>query len=59
MGASSFMKYTATKDGIKTGSIDRYTCCCHPRSWGLKKGLRRTRRRFSKKIILEELATEP
>lgn len=31
-------------------------CVCHPRAWGLKKGLRRARRRVGREIIRRELA---
>ena len=37
-------------------SLNRGKCACHPPAWGLKKGLRRGRRRFSKIIIEREIS---
>jgi hypothetical protein len=38
-------------------SLGRFnTCSCHPVQWGLKKGLRRGRRRLDKQVISEELS---
>lgn len=31
------------------------TCSCHPRQWGLKKGLRRARRRFDREAVVINL----
>jgi hypothetical protein len=37
--------------------LTRYDrCVCHPRAWGLKKGLRRARRRLGREIVRRELA---
>jgi hypothetical protein len=33
-------------------------CVCHPRAWGLKKGLRRARRRVGREMIRQELRSE-
>jgi len=38
-----------------THSLARYSKPGHPCQWGLKKGLRRGRRRLDKLIIVEEL----
>jgi len=59
MSASHFVGQ-ASRTQMKThGHLNRGYCCCHPPAWGLKKGLRRGRRRLSKALIEEALqATE-
>jgi len=47
----------ARRPGMGGKGLSRYNhCSCHPRQWGLKKGLRRARRRLGKEIIREERA---
>lgn len=56
MGAGRFVKL-AEKPGMKNawGSLSRGDCCsCHPRAWGLKKGLRRARRRLDGETVLSD-----
>lgn len=56
MGAGRFLKQ-AEHGGNPTGSLARYnTCSCHPVQWGMKKGLRRARRRYERGLIESELA---
>lgn len=39
-------------------SLSRFNrCTCHPQQWGLKKGLRRGRRRLDRLVIEEQLST--
>jgi len=48
------MMSQAAKAAMQSKGLRRYdTCSCHPRSWGLKKGLRRARRRLGRLIIRE------
>ena len=58
MGAGKFVDQARLKPGL-TGSKSlarRWnTCSCHPRQYGLKKGLRRGRRRLDRLVIQEEL----
>ena len=48
----------ASKDAMQSEGLKRFdTCVCHPRAWGLKKGLRRARRRYGRIVIRVEVAT--
>jgi len=41
-------------------SLSRFNrCMCHPQQWGMKKGLRRGRRRLDKLVIAEQLRECP
>lgn len=57
--ASQFSKHQIEKSGMgnEYGSLARFhnRCCCHPQEYGLKKGLRRARRRADKEIVEREL----
>ena len=56
MGAGRFVKEANRTAAIPSEGFARYDrCVCHPRSWGLKKGLRRARRRLGCEIIRQEL----
>lgn len=49
----------AARSAMQSKTLRHFdTCTCHPRSWGLKKGLRRARRRLDRILVREELATE-
>lgn len=59
MGAKRFVKEAIRTSGMPSEGLTRYDrCVCHPRAWGLKKGLRRARRRVSLKIIRQALRGE-
>jgi len=47
------MMSQAAKAAMQSKELSYDTCSCHPRSWGLKKGLRRARRRLGRLIIRE------
>lgn len=62
MGANRHSKQAARNEGgtggrgegmVSRGLSRQDTCSCHPRAWGLKKGLRRARRRRSRAVIRE------
>lgn len=54
MSARSYV-IKACREGNPQGSLARYnTCCCHPVQWGLKKGLRRARRRHDREVVQRE-----
>lgn len=62
MATRSDIKKRARRNGMQRGSKKRgkslarqNTCSCHPEQWGLKKGLRRARRRVDKEIVASEL----
>jgi hypothetical protein len=55
MSAGRFV-IKARREGAPRGSLNRGICCCHPRAWGAKKGLRRARRRVDKEIVRRELS---
>lgn len=60
MGAGRFVEEARRPGLTGTKSLARRnTCVCHPRQWGLKKGLRRGRRRLGKLIIREALQDLP
>jgi hypothetical protein len=44
----------AARSAMQSKGLKRFdTCSCHPRSWGLKKKLRRARRRLGCLVIRE------
>jgi hypothetical protein len=51
------MQRGAPKKRRKT-LADENLCTCHPKSYGLKKGLRRARRRTEPVVIRSELESE-
>lgn len=59
MGAGGFIKQQLAggldriEGMISKGLARDNHCSCHPRQWGLKKGLRRARRRYDKEVIAE------
>lgn len=56
MGAGGYVTKAKRVQGVGSRSLHRFdTCSCHPKAWGLKKGLRRARRRLGKQIIQDEL----
>jgi hypothetical protein len=59
MGAGGFVKKAKRTSAVGSkglsGQHDR--CSCHPQAWGLKKGLRRARRRVDKEVIRDEVET--
>jgi hypothetical protein len=54
MGAGRFVKQASRTGMLSKGLGRNDRCSCHPRAYGLKKGLRRGRRRFSKELIRKE-----
>lgn len=57
MGAGGYVTKAKRMRGVGSRSLGRFdTCSCHPKAWGLKKGLRRARRRLGKQVIKDELA---
>lgn len=57
MSASRFVTQASRTGAMPSESLTKHDrCVCHPRAWGLKKGLRRGRRRFEKDLIRKELA---
>jgi hypothetical protein len=56
MGAGKFIPEATRTGAVTSKGLTQYDrCCCHPRAWGLKKGLRRARRRVGLAIIRREL----
>lgn len=55
MGAGGYAKQ-ARWGGNPRGSLARAhnSCSCHPKEWGMKKGLRRARRRVDKEIVAQD-----
>lgn len=54
MSAGGYVR-KARKAGNPQGSLARYnTCSCHPCEYGMKKGLRRARRRVDKEIVAQD-----
>lgn len=57
MGAGGYVTKAKRIRSVGSRGLGRFdTCSCHPKAWGLKKGLRRARRRLGKQIIKDELA---
>lgn len=58
MATRSSFKHIVTKTGVgnEHGSLIRFwnRYSCHPQEYGLKKGLRRARRRLDKEIVTVE-----
>lgn len=58
MAVRSSITRKARKSGMGNhhGSLARSnnTCSCHPKEYGLKKGLRRARRRVDKEIVAQD-----
>lgn len=55
MGAGKFVVEAARTSAMPSHGLTRHDrCVCHPRAWGLKKGLRRARRRVDKMIVQRE-----
>ncbi len=55
MGAKHFV-IKAKREANPQGSLARHNhCTCHPKEWGLKKGLRRARRRLDHEIVVLSL----
>jgi hypothetical protein len=56
MSAARSVTLARLKNGMGNyyGSLARFQnrCSCHPREWGLKKGLRRARRRLDHEIVI-------
>lgn len=54
MATSGMIKGRAQRPGMgRKFALSRLnTCTCHPCQWGLKKGLRRARRRLDKDIVV-------
>jgi hypothetical protein len=57
MSASRFVTEASRTGAMPSEGFTRYDHCGSHRAWGLKKGLRRGRRRFEKDLIRKELAT--
>ncbi len=56
MSARHYVIAVQLSNFIPSKGLTRYDhCCCHPRAWGCKKGLRRARRRVGRDIIRQEL----
>lgn len=56
MSAGHFVKQAQRSGMGRKFALSRTnTCSCHPREWGLKKGLRRGRRRLDHEIVLLSL----
>jgi hypothetical protein len=56
MGAGHFVEQAKRSGGMQNWrGWPKTHCCCHPPQWGLKKGLRRGRRRLDKLIISQEM----
>lgn len=56
MGAGKFIPEASRTSAMPSKGLAQYDrCCCHPRAYGLKKGLRRARRRVGIAIIRREL----
>ncbi len=63
MATRTEIKNRAQKSGMQRGSdkwgrktlSENSACSCHPKQYGLKKGLRRARRRFEKDLCREEI----
>ena len=56
MSAAWFVKKAERTTSMPSRGLRRGNhCVCHPREWGLKKGLRRARRRFGRDLIRNEL----
>ena len=56
MSAKLNVNEATRTNAMPSKGFSRYDrCSCHPRAWGLKKGLRRARRRVGKDIIRQEL----
>jgi hypothetical protein len=56
MSARRYIIEASRTSAMPSRSLARFdTCSCHPRGWGMKKGLRRARRRVSKELIRSEL----
>jgi hypothetical protein len=61
MATRTIIKAKAQKSGMTRGSTkwrsrtlaSENTCSCHPKQYGLKKGLRRARRRVDKVLVRE------
>ena len=52
MSAGKFVKQAARSGHVPSKGLTRYDhCTCHPRAWGLKKGLRRARRRLGRDLV--------
>jgi hypothetical protein len=46
----------ASRTAMQSKGLKRFdTCSCHPCAWGLKKGLRRARRRYDRLAIREQM----
>lgn len=57
MGAGLRVTEATRTDAMPSEGLTRYDrCVCHPRAYGLKKGLRRARRRVGLALIRKELA---
>jgi hypothetical protein len=58
MSAKHFVIQATRTGHIPSEGINHHgRCCCHPRAWGAKKGLRRARRRVDKQVIRNELTS--
>ncbi len=56
MGAGTFIRKAERTDAMPSRGLSRFDhCTCHPRAYGLKKGLRRARRRLGQSIIRKEV----
>ena len=60
MGAGGYLKQaerkTTGREPMRSEGLTKHDrCVCHPRAWGLKKGLRRGRRRLAKVLISRDL----
>jgi len=57
MSAASRVTQATRTGAMPSKGLTRYDrCVCHPRAWGLKKGLRRARRRVGRDLVRQELA---
>lgn len=59
MGAGSYVIKASRTGAMPSKGFSRHDrCSCHPRAWGLKKGLRRARRRVDKDVVRQAMGED-
>lgn len=57
MSAKTQVTQASRTGAMPSKGLTRYDrCVCHPRAWGLKRGLRRARRRVDRDLVRHEFA---